>query len=554
MLAVTAKGLFPLSQKDDVKDPSPAMLSRGPVSPPLYARGGASTPVPGGGLTSRAGNAAGSTSTPAFGSSSQAHTPLRGATARGGGSSNASSQQRFRGSASSGSNPSLNDQSQGRPVSPRTVLRDTTRASASASVPAAVQRRGATTAPPQSSRRRSPSPPSATQGVMPMFRRSPSPGGGGGAPMSSSSGQRRAPKSSPAPRGRSNSPRSSSKPLCDLGALEATASRWGAPPEPAEVIEARLIDRQKELIREIEADIWSLKCGRPSLDSSESADLPLPTSPATVATAAVVASAVAASASALAAASQVGEDQSATSSAGDAIGTTESTAGSIVADLYNTNFLPSSARSLPKAKMRFLVDNTALRHDTDGLSYRRSKNMDDKVQSSDKSQDLVPWGEYIFGINEGDGWVRVRDYFLPMVMNDKIVLLPEPEVKDPEPLPTGQSSPSVVSVLTKSAFPASTGKSTASSTPSLSLEAPAFGMTSALSYSTGPARIPQMSRGLAASHSAPRIQPAPATTSPIQVQMNPASPRVMTSTVLPATASRSAAGPRYVVQPRAAVA
>jgi len=80
-------------------------------------------------------------------------------------------------------------------------------------------------------------------------------------------------------------------------------------------------------------------------------------------------------------------------------------------------------------EMRYLVDNSELQHDTDGLCYRRSKHMDDKVDTLEKALDIAPWGEFIDGIDEGDGWVRVRNAYLPKTLGDKTVLKPEHEVK-----------------------------------------------------------------------------------------------------------------------------
>jgi len=46
-----------------------------------------------------------------------------------------------------------------------------------------------------------------------------------------------------------------------------------------------------------------------------------------------------------------------------------------------------------------------------GLGYRRSKNMEDRV---DQAMLPVTWGCEVQGVDEGDGWLRVGDVFLPM--------------------------------------------------------------------------------------------------------------------------------------------
>lgn len=69
----------------------------------------------------------------------------------------------------------------------------------------------------------------------------------------------------------------------------------------------------------------------------------------------------------------------------------------------------------------WLVDNMALNAGTGGLVLRRSKNLDDRCE------DLAAmWGKIVLGADEGDGWVRVADYFLPKAVGGKSVLIAAP--------------------------------------------------------------------------------------------------------------------------------
>jgi len=70
------------------------------------------------------------------------------------------------------------------------------------------------------------------------------------------------------------------------------------------------------------------------------------------------------------------------------------------------------------APTHYFVDNTMLRDYTCGLGYRFSKNLVDKVGETS----LAPWGCIISGIDEGDGWVKVADRYLPKEVRDTPVL------------------------------------------------------------------------------------------------------------------------------------
>lgn len=58
----------------------------------------------------------------------------------------------------------------------------------------------------------------------------------------------------------------------------------------------------------------------------------------------------------------------------------------------------------------FVVAKGSYRTDTQGLEYRRSKNLEDGVGSHAK------WGARVFGQDTGDGWIRVGDKYLPKII------------------------------------------------------------------------------------------------------------------------------------------
>lgn len=75
-------------------------------------------------------------------------------------------------------------------------------------------------------------------------------------------------------------------------------------------------------------------------------------------------------------------------------------------------------------QIEFVLDNSSLKASTIGLAYRRSKNRSDR----DHTIPGLEWGATITGLDEGDGWVRVGDHFLPKDLDNVAVLVPRTEV------------------------------------------------------------------------------------------------------------------------------
>lgn len=74
--------------------------------------------------------------------------------------------------------------------------------------------------------------------------------------------------------------------------------------------------------------------------------------------------------------------------------------------------------SSSSARKEYLVDNSELRADTVGLAFRCSK----QVWDRDLQIAGPMWGETVAGFDQGDGWVKVGDHFLPMELDGLSVL------------------------------------------------------------------------------------------------------------------------------------
>eukprot|EP00929_Paragymnodinium_shiwhaense_P036103 TRINITY_DN19398_c0_g1_i1.p1 TRINITY_DN19398_c0_g1~~TRINITY_DN19398_c0_g1_i1.p1 ORF type:complete len:499 (+),score=138.73 TRINITY_DN19398_c0_g1_i1:96-1592(+) len=64
----------------------------------------------------------------------------------------------------------------------------------------------------------------------------------------------------------------------------------------------------------------------------------------------------------------------------------------------------------------YLVDNTWLKANTERVAYRVSKRLDDYDTTG------AAWGSTVTGVDEGDGWLRIGERYLPMRLQDHPVL------------------------------------------------------------------------------------------------------------------------------------
>jgi len=78
----------------------------------------------------------------------------------------------------------------------------------------------------------------------------------------------------------------------------------------------------------------------------------------------------------------------------------------------------------------YFVDNSQLQSEAAFLAYRLNKRMEDKDE-----EHLVAYGSTVHGIDEGDGWLRVGNRFLPMMVRGVHVLVLRPP-KEPGARPS----------------------------------------------------------------------------------------------------------------------
>jgi len=84
---------------------------------------------------------------------------------------------------------------------------------------------------------------------------------------------------------------------------------------------------------------------------------------------------------------------------------------------------PLAAKAGAAGPSKFKVDSTALNiKNRPGIAYRQSKD------SADKLKEVAKWGDIVEGVDEGDGWLRVGDKFLPMTHDGKPMIVPNVEV------------------------------------------------------------------------------------------------------------------------------
>eukprot|EP00439_Symbiodinium_sp_Y106_P068204 s46_g11.t1 len=76
----------------------------------------------------------------------------------------------------------------------------------------------------------------------------------------------------------------------------------------------------------------------------------------------------------------------------------------------------------PQEPEAFLVDNRAFKADSDGVGYRASPDLEDKVVPARTAL----WGTVVHGVAD-EGWLRVGAYYLPMTLTGIRVLTPEAE-------------------------------------------------------------------------------------------------------------------------------
>lgn len=68
---------------------------------------------------------------------------------------------------------------------------------------------------------------------------------------------------------------------------------------------------------------------------------------------------------------------------------------------------------------RYRIDNSVLQANAVGLGYRSTKTLGDKADAVDPAK----WDTTVEGVDEGDGWLKVGQYYLPMAVGDSPVVI-----------------------------------------------------------------------------------------------------------------------------------
>jgi len=67
-----------------------------------------------------------------------------------------------------------------------------------------------------------------------------------------------------------------------------------------------------------------------------------------------------------------------------------------------------------------MIDNAELQHKGRALGFRHSKDLED-IHSERRG---AAWGTVVHGVDEGDGWLKVEELYLPMTLNGVVVVKP----------------------------------------------------------------------------------------------------------------------------------
>jgi len=96
----------------------------------------------------------------------------------------------------------------------------------------------------------------------------------------------------------------------------------------------------------------------------------------------------------------------------------------------------SAAPPATVAPFKFLIDNSVLQvKSSPGIAFRNSKCDSDKVKTGEPGP--AKWGDILEGIDEGDGWLKVGEVYLPMEY--KGVPIVTPYAGDGKPIDSGRS-------------------------------------------------------------------------------------------------------------------
>lgn len=83
-----------------------------------------------------------------------------------------------------------------------------------------------------------------------------------------------------------------------------------------------------------------------------------------------------------------------------------------------------TAERAPKVSTKFRIE------DPNGICFRRSKNLNDKKADWGIKSSGPSYGDVVQGIDEGDDWIKVGNFYLPKAPNGKLVVMPVSEVHE----------------------------------------------------------------------------------------------------------------------------
>jgi len=87
------------------------------------------------------------------------------------------------------------------------------------------------------------------------------------------------------------------------------------------------------------------------------------------------------------------------------------------------NLTSADASTVDDGTMHWLITNKDLKANTRGLAYRSSKDHT-KVRNA-----VAAWGSIVPGVDSGDGWLKVGEWYLPMIV-DGFATIVQTEARD----------------------------------------------------------------------------------------------------------------------------
>lgn len=121
-------------------------------------------------------------------------------------------------------------------------------------------------------------------------------------------------------------------------------------------------------------------------------------------------------------------------------GTSKAGPRQVPAKFPQVAFQPSAPQ--PGAERRWVLDNRNLHAPSEGLGYRTHKNWEARAVPPRQEK----WGAMVIGLDEGDGWLKVGELYLPMTAGNVPVIFPLEDQAPPAPPAPVAPPPPVVQV------------------------------------------------------------------------------------------------------------